>query len=288
MPTPQPGLSPEILAQLARNTPITNYHPMRRGGNVHRKRMAMGSLTGQMNINGSPNQGNFGTPPGIGPNGQPMGGRNIDTAFGQGGFPAPGTPLFNQLNNPGQRPGPGGNNRGAGQNPMRQNPMGQNPIPQPGSSLGSGILGSIINAGGQPMPSNPINSNLVAGSQQIMPSGQPVSPMNSNPAAGGQPTNPLWGMRHGGKAMRRMADGGQLIDPYGGKRMTNMEMQMARRAAAANSNVPSSAPQPNPYPYTANDVMNNPYSRSGNNVKSVDALLNSPAFRRASKRFEDK
>jgi len=52
-------------------------------------------------------------------------------------------------------------------------------------------------------------------------------------------------------------------------------------------NTTFNAVQPPAYPSTANDVMNNPYSRSGLNTKAVDALLNSPEFTIASDRMTD-
>jgi hypothetical protein len=53
-------------------------------------------------------------------------------------------------------------------------------------------------------------------------------------------------------------------------------------------NTTFNANQPAAYPYTPNDVMNNPYSRSGLNTKAVDTLLNSPEFTTASNRMLDK
>jgi len=70
-----------------------------------------------------------------------------------------------------------------------------------------------------------------------------------------------------------------LNSPYGPNRLSSTQMQMANRAAATGANVPSSANQPPAYPYTANDVMNNQFSRSGLNNKAVDALLGSMAKR---------
>jgi len=96
------------------------------------------------------------------------------------------------------------------------------------------------------------------------------------------------GMQSGQQAQQGMQSGQQvnpnamnttLNSPYGPNRLSSTQMQMANRAAATGANVPSSANQPPAYPYTANDVMNNQFSRSGLNNKAVDALLGSMAKR---------
>jgi len=93
-------------------------------------------------------------------------------------------------------------------------------------------------------------------------------------------------------------------------RMTNMEMQQmmkqralqamlqkagmqggqqAQQAGNPNAmNTTFNANQPPAYVNPTNAVMNNPYSRSGQNPQSVDELLNSPAFTTPSNRMLDK
>jgi len=110
------------------------------------------------------------------------------------------------------------------------------------------------------------------------------------------------GMQSGQQAQQGMQSGQQapqaaqvnpnamnttLNSPYGPNRLSSTQMQMANRAAATGANVPSSANQPPAYPYTANDVMNNQFSRSGLNNKAVDALLGSMAKRGMFSRTED-
>jgi hypothetical protein len=118
-----------------------------------------------------------------------------------------------------------------------------------------------------------------------------------------------------GGPIKHMADGSLAapIDPAKANfpdRMTNMEMQQmmkqralqamlqkagmqggqqAQQAGNPNAmNTTFNANQPPAYVNPTNAVMNNPYSRSGQNPQSVDELLNSPAFTTPSNRMLDK
>ena len=118
-----------------------------------------------------------------------------------------------------------------------------------------------------------------------------------------------------GGPIKHMADGALAapIDPAKANfpdRMTNMEMQQmmkqralqamlqkagmqggqqAQQAGNPNAmNTTFNANQPPAYVNPTNAVMNNPYSRSGQNPQSVDELLNSPAFTTPSTRMLDK
>ena len=65
--------------------------------------------------------------------------------------------------------------------------------------------------------------------------------------------------------------------------------QQAQQAGNPNAmNTTFNANQPPAYVNPTNAVMNNPYSRSGQNPQSVDELLNSPAFTTPSNRMLDK
>ena len=64
--------------------------------------------------------------------------------------------------------------------------------------------------------------------------------------------------------------------------------QQAQQAGNPNAmNTTFNANQPPAYVNPTNAVMNNPYSRSGQNPQSVDALLNSPQFQTANQRTTD-
>ena len=118
-----------------------------------------------------------------------------------------------------------------------------------------------------------------------------------------------------GGPIKHMADGSLAapIDPAKANfpgRMTDMEMQQmmkqrvlqamlqkagmqggqqAQQAGNPNAmNTTFNANQPPAYVNPTNAVMNNPYSRSGQNPQSVDELLNSPAFTTPSNRMLDK